>query len=134
MTKSTGWKPKPIRMQNPFNEGSNHTHGQRSETRVLKNIGARQVIASGAFDGMKSDGELDCFRIECKATIKESIGIKLDWLRKIRAEASQQSQLPMMTITFVDGMGKARAGGDWAMIPQHLVEDFAEFMRLRDGV
>jgi len=103
-------------------------HGQKSEERVLKDMGAQQTIASGSIDGMKSDGIKNNLRIECKATVKKSISLKHDWLLKIREEALATNKIPVLTISFVDGDGQAKAGGDYAVIPLYLFTDFAEWL------
>jgi len=101
-------------------------HGQKSETRVLKNMGAVQTIASGSIDGMKSDGVLGQFRIECKSTTNKSMSLKEEWLQKIRVEALQTNLTPVLTISFVDSTGNKRSN-DWALIPLNLFNDFAEW-------
>lgn len=103
-------------------------HGQKSELRVLEDMGAMQTIASGSLDGMKSDGVKNNLRIECKATIKNSISLKHDWLLKIREEALATNKIPVLTISFVTADGESKAGGDYAVIPLYLFTDFAEWL------
>ena len=123
----TEWKRKPTKNKNPLMTDV-PLHGQKSETRVVKDMGAMQTIASGSIDGMKSDGVKDNLRIECKATVKKSISIKHEWLLKIREEALATNKIPVLTISFVDGDGQAKAGGDFAVIPLYLFTDFAEWL------
>lgn len=128
------WKRKPTKNTNPFIDGVVHRHGQKSEARTLKEMGARQTIASGSIPGLKSDGVMDKFRIECKATIHQSISVKLEWLKKIRKEALETNRCPVLTITFVDSEGNPdQYGGEWAMIPQYLFNDFAEWLEKNGG-
>lgn len=125
------WKKKPVKRKNPYAaDVTNHTHGQTSEKRVVKIIGAVQVIASGAIEGLKSDGILEHFRIECKATIHQSISVKREWLMKIRKEALETNRCPVLTISFVDRQGQAdQYGSEWAMIPLHQFADFAQWKK-----
>ena len=66
------WKKKTTRNKNPLMTDV-PLHGQKSEERVIKDMGAQQTIASGSIDGMKYDGVKNNLRIECKATVKKSI-------------------------------------------------------------
>ncbi len=121
------WTKKTTKNKNPLMTDV-PLHGQKSEERVLKDMGAQQTIASGSIDGMKSDGIKNNLRIECKATVKKSISLKHDWLLKIREEALATNKIPVLTISFVDGDGQAKAGGDYAVIPLYLFTDFAEWL------
>jgi hypothetical protein len=123
------WKKKPVKRPNPYAPSNTHSHGQKSEERVVKNMGADQVIASGAIEGLKSDGVLDHFRVECKSTINKSLGLKLEWLRKIRLEALETNRCPVLTISFVNGAGESRSNGDWAMIPLHEFNDYVQWKK-----
>jgi len=121
------WTKKTTKNKNPLMTDV-PLHGQKSEERVLKDMGAQQTIASGSIDGMKSDGVKNNLRIECKATVKKSISLKHEWLLKIREEALATNKIPVLTISFVDGDGQAKAGGDYAVIPLYLFTDFAEWL------
>jgi len=121
------WKKKTTKNKNPLMTDV-PLHGQKSEERVIKDMGAQQTIASGSIDGMKSDGIKNNLRIECKATVKKSISLKHEWLLKIREEALATNKIPVLTISFVDGDGQAKAGGDYAVIPLYLFTDFAEWL------
>lgn len=128
----TEWKRKPTKNKNPLMTDV-PLHGQKSEERVIKDIGAIQTIASGSIDGMKSDGVKDNLRIECKATVKKSISLKHEWLLKIREEALATNKIPVLTISFVDASGESKAGGDFAVIPLYLFTDFAEWLSENDS-
>lgn len=121
------WERKPTKNKNPLMTDV-PLHGQKSEERVLKDMGAMQTIASGSLDGMKSDGVKDNLRIECKATLKKSISLKHEWLLKIREEALATNKIPVLTISFVNADGESKAGGDYAVIPLYLFTDFAEWL------
>lgn len=123
------WKKKPVKNRNPYADTNTHSHGQKSETRVVKIMGAEKVIASGAIEGLKSDGILDQFRVECKSTINNSLGLKLEWLRKIRLEALETNRCPVLTISFVNGAGGSRSSGDWAVIPLHEFNDYVQWKK-----
>lgn len=121
------WKRKATKNKNPLMTDV-PLHGQKSELRVLEDMGAMQTIASGSLDGMKSDGVKDNLRIECKATLKKSISLKHEWLLKIREEALATNKIPVLTISFVTADGESKAGGDFAVIPLYLFTDFAEWL------
>ena len=121
------WKRKATKNKNPLMTDV-PLHGQKSELRVLEDMGAMQTIASGSLDGMKSDGVKDNLRIECKATLKKSISLKHEWLLKIRDEALATNKIPVLTISFVTADGESKAGGDYAVIPLYLFTDFAEWL------
>jgi len=121
------WERKPTKNKNPLMTDV-PLHGQKSEERVLKDMGAMQTIASGSLDGMKSDGVKNNLRIECKATLKKSISLKHEWLLKIREEALATNKIPVLTISFVNADGESKAGGDYAVITLYLFTDFAEWL------
>ena len=124
------WKKKRVKNRNPYAaDVTNHTHGQKSEKRVVKNMGGIQVIASGAIEGLKSDGVLDHFRVECKSTTKKSISVKWDWLLKIRKEALETNRCPVLTLSFVNPQGEAETAGDWAVIPLHEFLDYVQWKK-----
>lgn len=122
------WTRPETKNKNPFGQ-TQHRHGQKSEKRVLNDMGAEETIASGALPFAKSDGTTVEFRVECKSTVKESISIKHNWLTKIRDEAIETNRVPVLTISFVDAQGQPKLAGDWAVIPQHLFNEFSDFMR-----
>lgn len=123
------WKRKDTKNKNPvMGEASKTLHGNKSEKRILEDMGAEQTIGSGAFAGMKSDGVKGPMRIECKSTVGKSMGIKLEWLEKIRQEALETGKTPMVTLSYVDSEGKPKPGGDWIMMPRYLLQDFMDFM------
>lgn len=129
--KKTKWKPKESTNQNPYcGNVSDTVFGNKSEKRVLDDMGAEQQIGSGSFDGLKSDGLLSVgdmdFRIECKATRKESIGLKYSWLRKIRDEAMETGKIPLLTISFTKGDGSKKTAGDWIMMPLSLFKELSD--------
>ena len=92
-------------------------HGQRSEKRVAKAIKARQTPGSGAFRGHKGDMTKGRYLAEAKATVHNSMVVKLEWLVKITQEATIKGCVPLLTVSFVNGSGESKANGDWIMMP-----------------
>lgn len=132
--KKKKWEPKKSTNQNPYcGESSGTIFGNKSEERVLADMGAEQQIGSGSFDGLKSDGLLSVgdmdFRIECKATRKESIRLQYSWLRKIRDEAMETGKTPLLTISFTLGDGTKKTAGDWVMMPMRLFKEISGGIR-----
>lgn len=65
----------------------------------------------------------DHWRIEAKATTKESMGLKLEWLEKIQREANEGGRHPALSVSFVTANGQPRPNGDWMMIPLWLWQE-----------
>ncbi len=127
----TMWKKKKAKNPNPYvGVGSVGAHGTVSEKRIVRDMGGEQTIGSGAFNGHKSDGLLSVgdmdFRIECKATRKESMILKREWLAKIRREAIETGKIPLLTVSFTRGDGSPRPAGDWVMMPMSLFKDISD--------
>ncbi|AUR96017.1 hypothetical protein NVP1215B_099 [Vibrio phage 1.215.B._10N.222.54.F7] len=118
--KTYGVKPK---RPNPFKgtDKMKTRHGFKSEARVSKKMGSKLMSGSGSQVGKKSDAVLETdsytFRIESKATKNKSFSVKLDVLEKIRKEASDMGQTPVLTVSFTNELGEALQGGDYVMIP-----------------
>ena len=89
------------------------------------------VPGSGSKDGAKGDMILDGYLIESKSTVKDSLGIKLEWLRKIRTEALGRNKVPALALVFTDGKGRIRYGDHaWVAVPAY--EFGAMLEELRD--
>ena len=105
-------------------------HGNKSEKRVSKSMASQLMPASGAMRGAKSDAQLKTasykFQIESKATTNLTMGLEYGWLRKITSEAMACSTYPAITLSFVDGEGKAKPQGDWVAIPLWLFQELTE--------
>lgn len=103
-------------------EKTNHTHGQQSENRVIKKLGARPTIASGRFNSDKSDGQIvgtqdrNGYRIEAKATEKKSYSLLYETWKKIHHEARGSNDDPVLTISFTYEDGKPKPQGDLVVI------------------
>lgn len=95
---------------------NNQNHGQKSETKTAKRLGAKQVAGSGAMQGNKGDLHLDDHLVECKSTVKSSFAVKLDVLRKITKEAREASKTPALHVSFVHESGEPVKDGTWVMM------------------
>jgi hypothetical protein len=105
------------------------SHGNKSEARLAKSLGARQTLASGALQHDKSDMKINGkrkIRIEAKSTIHNSMSVELAWLTKIRHEAAINGAIPALTISFVTPEGKAKVGGDWVAVPLNIFKELTE--------
>jgi hypothetical protein len=105
-------------------------HGNISEKRVAKQLGAQQTPGSGAFRGHKGDARLKTesrkFLIESKATKAATMSLDLGWLVKIATEAKNTGATPVLTVSFVNPDGTAKPNGDWIMMPSRdFKEEFA---------
>lgn len=67
---------------------------------------ARRQLASGSLWFAKSDVVSEMFQIEAKTKVKpsKSMTIKKQWLEKIALEAFQNNKIPLLTISFGDGI------------------------------
>lgn len=105
--------------------------GKHTERVTMKRLGARLTANSGATVADKGDGVLKTaaldLRMEHKSTIKESMGVQLEWLQKIASEAHALNQTPALILLFTDQNGKPRKDGKWVAIPED------EFRRLIGG-
>lgn len=118
---------------NPFMKRAakrgDNAHGDLSEKRVAKSLGARLQPNSGAMRGAKSDATLARnrkYRIECKSTIKNAMPVELGWLVKITTESLMSGEVPLLTISFVGPDGKVRKHGDWVMMPKNYFDELSE--------
>lgn len=85
--------------------------GSRAERETI-----RRVQGSGAWIGAKGDFRSADFLIEQKSTSRGSLGVKLDWLRKICREAMTVGLRPAFHLVFVDLRGKPVRNGAWVMV------------------
>lgn len=122
-------KPNPFMGYSSSNIGD---AGRQSEKRLAYHIGARLTPASGAVEGFKSDMYTPDYRIEAKSTQSVSMTLKLEWLVKITEEALNSKQVPALTVSFTDSMGKPRRFGDWVMIPLNHYEEIKSLYEQRE--
>lgn len=98
-------------------------HGQKAEKRAAKRIGGRLQPGSGCSPNNKGDIKTGSFLLESKATIHDSLSVKLGWLRKISDEAISLSREPALVIQFVTHDGKIVPDGGWVMIPERVFKE-----------
>jgi len=101
-----------------MNKRRDNDHGTSAERNLSKRIGAKLTPASGALQGAKSDMVLLDFRLEAKATIRNSLSIQLSWLNKIHQEALETQKIPALGIQFVNAVGNPKKNGSWVCIPE----------------
>lgn len=97
--------------------------GMKSERNLARRLGGRLTAASGALDGFKGDIQKGNFLIEAKSTINDSLGLKLDWLLKIKKEARAVKKRPALAINFTTRDGRTVPDGEWVAIPLALFEE-----------
>lgn len=106
-------------------------HGRWSEYKTAKRLDGKLIPASGALGSLKGDIDFEKIRMEAKATIKDSISIKLEWLAKISREATDAKKTPSLAITYVDEDGNPRKFGNWVMVPESLFKEINEICKKR---
>jgi hypothetical protein len=113
-----------------------HKHRpKKQEKTVAAALGGRRQPGSGAFDEAKGDVRVErsdrfSFLVECKRTSgKKSLGVKLEWLMKITAEARVNDRYPALAIQFdrrvIDSM-PGTAEEDWVAIPLSVMKGMLE--------
>jgi hypothetical protein len=100
--------------------------GRKAESRTAKRLSGRLTPASGASIGAKGDIHTPTFLIENKSTVKESISLKLDWLRKITTEARGVDRSPALAIQFTDEAGRPLRNGRWMCIRESDYRELTE--------
>ncbi len=101
-------------------------HGKKAEKHTARRTGAKLTKNSGSTDRDKGDMHLQGFKVEMKTTLNGSIGVKLEWLLKIKQEALEMEMDPALIFQFVFENGRHRQGGSWVCVPEHV------FMELID--
>jgi hypothetical protein len=95
-------------------------HGREAEKRLAKRIGGTLTPGSGALAGAKADVKKGEFLIESKATNKESMTLKREWLLKVYQEALETTKNPAVAISFTNDQGQSMRRDRWIMIPEHV--------------
>lgn len=114
-------------MGNPFIDRQKvHQHGQKSEKKTAKRLGGTPRPGSGAVEGAKGDIMLADYLLENKTTENKSLGLKLDWLRKISIEAREEGKEPGVSIQFVDKSGNPLQYGRWVLITEDQFKEVSE--------
>ena len=116
-----------MRPPNPYLKRTQfHQHGQKAEKRAAKRLNGKLTPASGALIGAKGDILRRSFLIESKATVHDSISVKLAWLEKIAKEALDSGKDPALLIQFTDAAGNPWRGSGWVLIPERLFAEISE--------
>lgn len=114
--------------QNPWarkNSVKDNNHGRKAEDQAAKRLKGKLSPGSGN-KGVKGDYTVGKFKIENKATVKDSISLKMDWLLKIKRESIEVSDIPALAIQFVDGQGTPRKNGAWVMVEEDVFKQLLE--------
>ena len=100
--------------------------GILAEVNAAVRLNANLTRASGAMDSDKGDMNLPAYKIESKATEKDSMSLKLEWLCKIAQEAFEMDVAPALIVQFVTGDGRPRESGSWVLIPESVFKELIE--------
>lgn len=88
------------------------------------------MAGSGASPKSKGDLRHPGFLIECKATRKKSLPVRLHWLVKIAREALAAGRDPALMVQFLsDEEGNTQPGGRWVMLPEAVWLSLIEALR-----
>jgi hypothetical protein len=85
--------------------------------------------ASGALPGAKGDVRSRDYLTECKTTERGSLGLKVEWLRKIAREAAEANRTPTMALEF-QVIGEPGVPREWMLIP---MGEFRRLVEVSDG-
>lgn len=80
-------------------------------------------MGSGSQDHSKADIKGSTFLVESKATVKDSISLKAEWLRKVSAQALEISKEAALIVQFVDASGKVIPGFSWVMVEERVFRE-----------
>jgi hypothetical protein len=127
---------RPSSFMRRMEKESGGSHGNTSEKRVAKKIGARLQPASGAMVGAKGDAKLGGamkMRVECKSTIGDYLKLDIGWLTKISGEAMEDASTPALTISFVtaDGRPRMNMNAEWVAIPMSAFQELLDAYNAR---
>jgi hypothetical protein len=114
-------------MDNPYLDRARRIgeHGRRSEKRLANRLGGKLIPASGSTRA-KGDMVLGDFLIEAKATSRDSLSLKHDWLAKIDREALATGRKPALAVSFVRPDGTQIRGGTWIAIPEDVFKELID--------
>lgn len=84
------------------------------ENRAGDLIGGYRHRGSGNNKFRKSDASSREYQVECKQTSNDSIGLKMEWLKKICEEAMGKGKEPVLHLTFNEA--ESFVGKDWVLI------------------
>lgn len=98
---------------------------RRNEEMVMKELGFKPTINSGAGWIQKEDGENDVALCQLKSTDNQSISIKKVDLRVLEDHAVTSHKIPVFAIQFLD------TGEVWCMIKPDNLKEYMESVRKR---
>lgn len=98
---------------------------RRNEERVMKELGFKPTINSGAGWIQKDDGENDVALCQLKSTDNQSISIKKVDLHALENHAATSHKIPVFAIQFLD------TGEVWCMIKPDNLKEYMESIRKR---
>jgi hypothetical protein len=111
---------------------ANQTQKRKANThekRIAAVMGGKRLPRSGGTHWSKWDkttegGDIATvdFLIEHKHTVGESIGVKREWLEKVRTDAKRRRQSPAIVLTFDNGSTPE----DWIVLPLFVFEQLQE--------
>jgi hypothetical protein len=87
-------------------------------------VGGKRHAGSGSIKTYKSDASSEFWRIECKQTEKDSMGLKVQWLEKITREALSTNKKPMMHLRFQNTA--VDVAKDWILMPEWVFKALCE--------
>lgn len=91
--------------------------GRGAERGFARRTGGRETPASGAA-GAKGDVVVGRVMVEHKNTTRESVGVKLSWLRKVAQEARMAGMVPALALSFSTPEGRPVPDGRWVVVPE----------------
>jgi len=119
-------KPVPPLLDSDRDRSERTKRSRRHEQRLAGTSGKR-IKRSGAARWSKHDKTTDQgdistpeFHIEHKFTDKKSIGLKKEWLDRVRDGAQRVAKDPMLIVTFDSNAG--RTSEDYAVVPMEVFE------------
>jgi len=121
-------RPKPKRFTENYDR---FKKSQKHEKRLAKEYGGHRIPRSGGMPwsawnkGQTANGDIstDHFHIEHKSTERDSIGLKYEWLQKVREGALASMKEPMVIITFVRNVKHI---DEWVVVPRDVFDSMME--------
>ena len=90
------------REKKPYRKSTIKRDSLRQEKKASKSIGATLRPASGSLSNAKGDMSKGCYLISSKATRKDRITLKKEWLDEIRGQAIREGKCPVRWLDFGD--------------------------------
>lgn len=116
-------RPVPQHLEPNYNK---YKQSKKHEDRLGKRLGGKRLPRSGGLAWSKWDkttagGDISAptLHLEHKRTVRESISIPRDWLKKVCEGARRVAKDPGVVITFEK---KGQKPEDWVLIPLEILE------------